>query len=161
MPVIQETSIPIAKSTVIAEGSEIRPGSLTMAAPKMMGVDSKKENLAAPSLVSPISSPVVIVMPERETPGIIAKAWDIPINRLVPKVIWFISTFLELRRSTQYRRMPITINMMAIKAGDLNTVSAFFSKKNPTIAPGTLAAAKYQNKRPFSLRTSVKPFSMS
>jgi hypothetical protein len=74
MPVIQETAIPIVKLRVIAEGSDIRPGSLTTAAPKMMGVDSKNENLAAPSLVKPISSPMVIVIPERETPGIIANA---------------------------------------------------------------------------------------
>ena len=97
MPVIQETAIPIAKSTVIADGFESTPGNLTMAAPKMMGVDSKNENLAAPSLFKPISSPVVIVIPERETPGMIASACDIPMNRLVPKVILSISIFLELR----------------------------------------------------------------
>src|SRR4030042_441754 len=85
MPVIQETAIPIVKSTVITEESEITPGSLNMAAPKMMGVDSKNENLAAPSLVSPISSPVVIVIPERETPGMVAGAWEIPMNILVPQ----------------------------------------------------------------------------
>ena len=101
MPVIHETAIPIVKSTVITDEFEITPGSLTMAAPKMMGVDSKNENLAAPSLVRPISSPVVIVIPERETPGRIASACEIPMNRLVPKVIWFISVFLELRRSAQ------------------------------------------------------------
>ena len=87
MPVIQETTMPIVKSKVIAEGSEIRPGSLTMAAPQMIGVDSKNENLAAPSLVRPFRSPVVIVIPERETPGIIARTWDMPMNRLVPKVM--------------------------------------------------------------------------
>jgi hypothetical protein len=101
MPVIQETAIPIIKSTVIAEGSEIRPGNLTMAAPKMIGVDSKNENLAAPSLFKPMSSPVVIVIPERETPGMIASAWDIPMNRLVPKVILLISISLALLRSAQ------------------------------------------------------------
>ena len=74
MPVIQETSIPIVKFTVITDGFEITPGSLTMAAPKMMGVDSKNENLAAPSLVTPPNSAVVIVIPERETPGTIASA---------------------------------------------------------------------------------------
>ncbi len=74
MPVIHETAIPIVKSKVTTEESEITPGSLTMAAPKMIGVDSRNENLAAPSLVSPISSPVVIVIPERETPGRIASA---------------------------------------------------------------------------------------
>ncbi len=74
MPVMHETSIPIMKSSVITDGLEMTPGSLTTAAPKMIGVDNKNENLAAPSLFSPIRSPVVIVMPERETPGIIASA---------------------------------------------------------------------------------------
>jgi len=101
MPVIQETAIPIVKSKVIRDGFEMIPGSLTMAAPKMIGVDSKNENLTAPSLVNPINSPVVMVIPERETPGIIASTWDIPMSRLVPKVIWLISVFLELRRSAQ------------------------------------------------------------
>ena len=101
MPVIQETAIPIVKSKVIRDGFDIIPGSLTMAAPKMMGVDSKNENRAAPALVSPMSSPVVIVIPERETPGTMARTWDIPINRLVPNVIWFISIFFVLLRSAQ------------------------------------------------------------
>jgi len=161
MPVTQETAIPIVKSTVITDGFEITPGNLTMAAPKMMGVDSKNENLAAPSLVSPISSPVLIVTPERETPGMIASAWEIPMNIPAPKVIWLISIFLALLRSAQYRRMPININIVAMRRGDLNMVSAFFSNRNPPIAPGTLAATKYQNSRPFMLRTSVKPFIMS
>ena len=158
MPIIQETRIPSVKFTVIIEEFEITCGSLTMAAPKIMGVDNKNENLAAPSLVTPINNPVVIVIPERETPGIIASVWDIPINMLVPKVIFFISIFLALLRSAQYKRMPININIMAIRTGDLNMVSAFFSNKNPPIAPGTLAATKYQNSRPSTLRISVKPF---
>lgn len=150
-PVTQETAIPIIKSAVIAEGSEITPGNLTRAAPKMMGVDSKNENLAAPSLVKPISSPVVIVIPERETPGMIASAWDTPISRLVPKVILFIAVFLELRRSAQYRKMPININIVAMRIGDLNTVSAVSSNRYPLNAPGTVATTRYQNNRPFTL----------
>ena len=74
MPVMQDTSMPTIKFKVITDGFVATPGSLTMAAPKMMGVDSKNENLAAPSLVSPVSSPVVIVIPDRETPGTIASA---------------------------------------------------------------------------------------
>ena len=158
---MQETSIPIIKFTVITDGLEITPGSFTMAAPKMMGVDNRNENLAAPSLVSPRHSPVVIVIPDLETPGTIARAWDIPMSRLVSKVILPISIFLALLRSAQYRRMPININIVAIRIGDLKTVSAFFSNRNPPIAPGTVAATKNQNNRPFALRTSVKPFSMS
>ena len=161
MPVIQATSIPIAKFTDITEESEITCGNLTRAAPKIMGVDNKNENLAAPSLVIPPNNPVVIVIPERETPGMIASAWDTPMNMLVPKVIFLISIFLVLLRSAQYRKMPITINIVAMRIGDLNIVSAFFSNRYPPIAPGTLAATKYQNNRPSTLRTSVKPFMIS
>ncbi len=161
MPIIQETTIPITKLTVTMDGFEITSGSLTTAAPKMMGVDNKNENLAAPSLVVPVSNPVVIVMPERETPGMIASAWDIPMSILVRKVMSFISILLALLRSAQYRRMPITINIAAIRTGDLKMVSAFFSNRNPAVAPGTLAAAKYQNNLPFALRKSVKPCIMS
>ena len=158
MPVMQETSIPIVKFADTADECEIICGSLTMAAPKMIGVDNKNENLTAPSLVTPLNSPVVIVIPERETPGIIASAWDSPIKMLVSKVIFLISIFLALLRSAQYRTRPININITAIRGGDRNTPSAFFSNRNPPIAPGTLAAAKYQNNRPCTLRTSVKPF---
>jgi hypothetical protein len=161
IPVTQETSIPIIKLTVITDGSEITCGSLTMAAPRMMGVDNRNENRAAPSLVIPVSSPVVIVMPERETPGMIANPCDIPMSILVLKVILFIPIFLALLQSAQYRRTPIPINMMAMRAGDRKMVSAFLSSRNPAAAPGTLAAAKYQNNLPLALRTSVKPFIMS
>jgi len=161
IPVMQETSIPITKLKVIIDEFEITCGSFTMAAPRIMGVDSKNENLAAPSLVIPVSSPVVIVMPERETPGMIASAWDIPMSILAPKVIWFISMFLALLRSAQYKRMPIRISITAMRAGERNTVSAFSSNRYPAAAPGTVAAAKYQNSLPLVLRTSVKPFMIS
>jgi len=74
IPVTQETSIPIIKLTVIMDEFEMTCGSLTMAAPRMMGADNRNENRAAPSLVTPVSNPVVIVTPERETPGMIARA---------------------------------------------------------------------------------------
>jgi len=73
IPAMHETAVPIIKFEVIPDEFEITPGSLTMAAPKMIGVDSKNENRADPALVIPMSNPVVIVMPERETPGIMAR----------------------------------------------------------------------------------------
>ncbi len=161
MPAIQETSIPIVKFKVIIDEFEITWGSLTMAAPKIIGVDNKNENLAAPSLVNPLSNPVVIVIPDRETPGIIASAWDIPISMQDPKVMLFISIFLALLRSAQYRTMPIVINITAMRIGDLNVVSALFSNRNPAIAPGTVAATRYQKSRPCVPRKSVNPFRIS
>jgi hypothetical protein len=74
MPVMKETRIPIIKFMVITDGFDIRKGTLTRAAPNIMGAANKNENLAAPSLVNPINNPVVMVIPERETPGIIASA---------------------------------------------------------------------------------------
>ena len=154
---MQETRIPIVKFTFMIDEVEITCRNFTMAAPKIIGVDNKNENLAAPSLVIPSNNPVVIVIPERETPGMNASVWDIPINILVLKVMFFTSIFPALLRSAQYRRTPININIMAMREGDLNIVSAFFSNRNPPIAPGTLAATKYQNSRPSTLRRSVKP----
>lgn len=43
-------------------------------APAMIGVDNKNEKLAALSRVSPKNKPPVMVIPERETPGITASA---------------------------------------------------------------------------------------
>ena len=74
MPVTKETRIPIIKFIVISDGFDIRWGILARAAPNIMGAANKNENLAAPSLVSPINNPMVMVIPERETPGIIASA---------------------------------------------------------------------------------------
>ena len=47
----------------------------------MMGVDRRKENRAAASLVSPRKQPAVMVTPERETPGMMARDWDTPTKR--------------------------------------------------------------------------------
>jgi hypothetical protein len=76
---------------------------------------------------------------------------------LILKVMPSISILLAPLRSAKYRRIPITINMAAIRAGDLKIVSAFSSNRYPAAAPGTLAAARYQNNLPLALRTSIKP----
>lgn len=49
-------------------------GSLTAAAPKMTGAESMNENFAASSLRSPDRSPALIVIPDRDVPGIRAMA---------------------------------------------------------------------------------------
>ena len=71
---MKDTKIPIIKFIFITDGFDIRNGTLTRAAPNIIGAANKNENLAAPSLVSPINNPMVMVIPERETPGIIANA---------------------------------------------------------------------------------------
>jgi len=49
-------------------------------APKITGADSKKENLAASSLFNLRPKPAIMVMPERDTPGIKATACAKPIS---------------------------------------------------------------------------------
>ena len=51
----------------------------TKATNEIEGMPSKKENLAASFLSQPDNRAIEIVAPERDTPGIIAKAWAIPI----------------------------------------------------------------------------------
>ena len=93
MPVMKDATTPIMKLTSTIDGLAIMRGILTRAAPKIIGVDNKKENLAALDLVSPSKSPAVMVMPDRETPGIIASICARPISTLVFKVIPLTSIF--------------------------------------------------------------------
>ena len=50
---------------------------------EIAGIPSRKENLTASFLTHPDNNAIEIVAPERETPGIIAKAWAIPIYKLL------------------------------------------------------------------------------
>ena len=51
----------------------------TKATNEIEGMPSRNENLAACCLSQPDNRAMEIVAPERDTPGIIAKAWPIPI----------------------------------------------------------------------------------
>ena len=54
----------------------------TIAAREMAGIPKRKENFAASLLSQPEIKAVEIVIPDLETPGKIAKACAIPINKL-------------------------------------------------------------------------------
>ena len=60
----------------------------TMPAIEIEGMPKRKENFAASLLSHPNNSAVEIVIPDLETPGNIAKAWEIPIKKL-SKWLWF------------------------------------------------------------------------
>ena len=49
-------------------------------APRITGIESKKENLAASFGGIPKSIDIDIVVPDLDIPGIMAMAWDKPIN---------------------------------------------------------------------------------
>ena len=58
----------------------------TKAAKDIAGNPSKKENFAASDLFQPSKSAIVKVIPDLETPGIIAKDWPKPIKKLLSKL---------------------------------------------------------------------------
>jgi len=51
----------------------------------MAGIPGKKENSAADTLCHPAIMLAVIVLPERDTPGMMAIAWAAPISQPSPK----------------------------------------------------------------------------
>ena len=53
----------------------------------MAGIPRRKEKRAAEDLLKPESNDEEIVIPERDTPGIIAKAWVKPTN--IPSIPCF------------------------------------------------------------------------
>ena len=84
-PTSAEVITPIRNGGVRA--ALVRWRSFSKPAPTIIGVDNRKENRAASSRVSPKKSPLAMVMPERETPGIIANACERPMVKLWPKEI--------------------------------------------------------------------------
>ena len=86
----------------------------TIAASEIAGMPKRKENFAASLLSQPDTRAVEIVIPDLETPGIIAKAWERPIKKLWEK-LWFfklIEPFFEL--SAKYIKIAIRKETNAI-----------------------------------------------
>ena len=64
----------------------------TIAAREIDGIPKRKENLAASPLSQPDARAVEIVIPDLETPGKMAKAWERPIKK-VSENLWFFKFF--------------------------------------------------------------------
>ena len=91
-----------------------------MEAPIIIGIDSRKEYLAAVVLSAPPKRPVAIVSPERENPGIAAKPWATAISKDSFNVIFFlVLSFLETF-SLCNNIIPVSTNIKPTKSG-LNT----------------------------------------
>ena len=86
----------------------------TIAAIDIAGIPKRKENLAASALSQPDKRAVEIVIPDLETPGKIANAWDKPIKRLC-EYLWFFK-FIELvlEQSAMYIKIAIRKEINAI-----------------------------------------------
>ena len=86
-PTIKAVKKPKITGPVIS--FKVKSLSFKTAAPAIIGIESKNETLALAIRVNPKNNAALIVMPERETPGIIAKACAQPINNIISHVgLW-------------------------------------------------------------------------
>ena len=117
---------PIIKEKKLNEENSLKEEmNSTIAAREMAGIPKRKENFAASPLSQPDTRAVEIVTPDLDTPGITAKAWEIPINKLSEK-LWlfkFMDPFFEL--SAKYIKIAIRNETNAIDKFDRKV----FSKK--------------------------------
>ena len=95
----------------------------TIAAREMAGIPKRNENFAASRLSQPVTRAVEIVIPDLETPGKTAKAWERPIKKLLEK-LWFFKfkeDFFEL--SARYIKIAIRKETIAMDKLERRTSS--------------------------------------
>ena len=95
----------------------------TIAAREIAGMPKRNENFAASRLSQPLTRAVEIVIPDLETPGKTAKAWERPIKKLLEK-LWFFKfkeDFFEL--SARYIKIAIRKETIAMDKLERRTSS--------------------------------------
>ena len=103
---------------------------------RINGTDIKNEKRADFSLSTPNRTDVEIVAPEREIPGNIAIACDIPITTEPKKLTFFLVGFAL---SARYRSIAVIISMNPTSVKfQLKRVSISFSQNIPTNAAGII-----------------------
>ena len=129
----------------------IKSFSFNSPAPKIIGIDNKNEKRAAASRVSPVNNAAVMVIPERDVPGINAIAWAKPIINMSLKLSSYSSlTFLPLI-SDHHSKAPNTIVVEAIIIGFLSASSNPSFKNKPKATAGRVAIITHQAKRLFEV----------
>ena len=151
-PVAAETASPRRQVPLMSATPRWR--SLSTAAPATMGVAMRKESSAASVAASPRNSPALIVAPERDTPGITAKACAAPTRsrERVPAV--FHAPVCDALRSAHNMTPLNAIRQAPMRRGSRNASSADFSNSRPTMTAGIVASAISPRLRPSSPRGS-------
>ena len=119
----------------------------TIAASDIAGIPKRKEYFAASLLFQPIKSELEIVIPDLETPGIIANACAIPIKKLSFLLWLFISTNLFLEISAKYIKKAIIKDIIAIEKFERRVFSKKSGINNFTIAPRNIIGIVPQKTR--------------
>ena len=108
-------------------------------APEIIGIASKNENFAASLGFKPSNVPIIIVMPDREIPGIIANAWDKPINKLLFILIDDLFVFILFDKN---RINPVKIKETDTSLIDSKNSEIYVLAPNPIIAAGIVPITK-------------------
>src|SRR5918996_1605276 len=142
-PLAAAAIIPTTKGPVEPGGRSPRSTSVTpfqSEAPKTIGMRSKKEMRAAESRSRPRKRAAVIVMPERDTPGMRARLCARPTATAVPAPRADISRRGGVR-SAIHRTTPKTARKTAICHGSPRWSAMRSSPSAPIAAAGTVAIA--------------------
>ena len=89
----------------------------------MAGMPKRNENFAASPLSQPDAKAVEIVIPDLETPGKMAKAWERPIRKLFEELWFFIFIEPFFEPSAMYIMIAIRIETSAIDKFERRTLS--------------------------------------
>ena len=95
--------------------SVIASFSVRMFAPRMAGMDIRKENRTANFRSNPTKQPAVMVVPEREIPGQVAMAWATPTKKTSSSLALRSALRPFFTRSLANSRKPVTISAPATK----------------------------------------------
>src|SRR5439155_299107 len=109
-------------------------------APKVIGVESRNEKRAAETRSRPAARPVVMLRPERETPGTSESDWAVPITRQARHPGSRVASPRGAERSTHHNRKPNSAKVAAWIAGARSRASRCRSSR-PVTAAGTDATA--------------------
>lgn len=110
---------------------------LLKAAPRIAGMDKRKENFVARVLFNPLNKPEVIVVPDLDMPGRIAQLWATPTTKELRKSTFSLLVFLTL--SDRKSIVPVINNIKPTKVKFSNINSNCFSKTIPIIPVITVA----------------------
>src|SRR5919197_6131954 len=122
------------------------PGLIASYAPDSTtaGMESRNENRAAASRVRPRNSPAVIVVPERDAPGISARACAVPTARASVVLICSSSRSRRPALSAAYSRQASAISVEAMSQRLRAPVSIWSLKISPNAPTGIVATIRYQ-----------------
>ncbi|GJQ59364.1 MAG: hypothetical protein SCALA701_21650 [Candidatus Scalindua sp.] len=146
-PDIAAVALPIKRKENSSLPRAIGSFSIVAIAPRIAGIESKKENLAAVSLSMPMKVAAAIVAPALDIPGVIASPCTVPtINDLImPKS--FFSPLLLNDHFVNQSIVPVTTSIQPTSTGLPNNCSKRSLKRIAIMAVGTVPIIKSIKRR--------------